>query len=205
MASATIAVNPNRKFSPPAGADYPAANQAGSFESSLSRLRHSDRRTQESAGLSGDQKNEKENGMGKLAGTATGMVKKASAGPLTTFWGSVWLDWTLASLLYLNGHLAASLLLPNWVCQFGEDNCIGKISGFVGKDTAKILEIILLAILDAVVLTLLLVILYFIYDLINHPLGGIWNILWGATKGILTGEGALNGIIERNIENKFGG
>ncbi|MEK7653070.1 MAG: hypothetical protein AAB358_01130 [Patescibacteria group bacterium] len=100
---------------------------------------------------------------------------------LTTFWGSVWLDWTLLSLLYLNGHLFASLLLPNYVCQFGEDYIFGKV---MPKELAKWTEIIILAVLDAIIITIIVAIVYFVYKLVSCSWWDLSSVVLPGGKGI---------------------
>lgn len=82
---------------------------------------------------------------------------------LTTLWGAVWLDWTLLSLLGLNIFLAFSLLLPNYVCQFGDDYLIGK--WLPSRDLAKWTEIILLMIINMFILTIIITLIYIIYGI----------------------------------------
>lgn len=115
-------------------------------------------------------------------------AKETTKAWLSIFWGSVWLDWTLLSLLYLNGHLVASIFLPNVVCQFGEDHLIGK--WFPDKEWAKWTEIILLMILNAIVATVLFMIFYIIYKVVSGSLIGMaWDWLWGGYGGVI--EGAI--------------
>lgn len=104
---------------------------------------------------------------------------------LTVFWGSVWLDWTLLSLLYLNCHLAASVIAPKHVCEFGQDYLFGK---WLPSDLAKWWEVILLFILDGFIITiivLLIYVIYWIYQGLMNPFSTIWNMgLWNAAKFI---------------------
>lgn len=113
-------------------------------------------------------------------------LKEFSKGPLTTALGSVWLDWTLLSLLYLNIHMCASLLLPKYICQLGEDYLIGK--WLPDRTFAKIFEIILIVLLDVFVLTIIGAVLYGIYFLIFEL---DWKdyiaIGWEGTKAIIPG------------------
>lgn len=111
------------------------------------------------------------------AGTKFGSQKT-----LTVFWGSVWLDWTLLSLLYLNGHLFASFLLPKYVCQFGEDYLIGK--WIPSKELAKWTEIIILAVIDAIVITIIVAIVYFVYKLVTCSWWDLSSVVLPGGQGI---------------------
>lgn len=93
---------------------------------------------------------------------------------LTTLWGAVWLDWTLLSLLGLNVFLVFSLLLPQYVCQFGDDYLIGK--WIPSKELAKWTEIIILMIINVFVLSIIIMIIYFIYGVYNCGLYNWFNI-----------------------------
>ncbi|HNS34178.1 MAG TPA: hypothetical protein PKG83_03085 [bacterium] len=130
-------------------------------------------------------------------GTAS---KEGSRMLLNTCWASVWVDFTFISLLYLNCHLFASKLLPQLVCQFGEDDIIGtwlgggrlgKVSGAVGVDGkafAEIIEILILVVLDFFVLALLsliVVILYTLYDMITNPFSTLINLIWHGQVGLM--------------------
>lgn len=82
---------------------------------------------------------------------------------LTTLWGAVWVDWTLLSLLGLNVFLVFSLLLPNYVCQFGDDYLIGK--WIPSKDLAKWTEIMILMIINVFVLSIIVIFIVMIYGI----------------------------------------
>ncbi len=128
--------------------------------------------------------------------TISATVKKASQASLTSFWGSVWLDWTFFSLIYLNGHLAASLFFPNQVCQFGEDNLFGKWIPM--KSLAKITEIIFLIIIDVIILGIIVITIYFIYQISKFGLRDWAGIgLRGAIPG---GETATEAILRKATE-----
>ncbi len=156
--------------------DKIASNQNTSTENVMNRVKNSAKKL-----LKGD----KDGATEDVAAVGT---KLGSRYLLTTFWGSVWLDWTLLSLLYLNAHLVVSLLLPQHICQFGDDYTIGK--WIPSKEMAKITEIILLMLINVIVASLILVVLFFIYALINDPtliFKGVW--IW--TKAGLSGAAAL--------------
>ena len=101
---------------------------------------------------------------------------------LTTLWGSVWLDWTLLSLLGLNTLLACSILLPNYVCQFGDDYLIGK--WIPNRDLAKWTEIIILMIINMVVLSIIIIFVVIIYKIVTC---GTWDLFNVWLSGVLPG------------------
>lgn len=101
---------------------------------------------------------------------------------LTTLWGSVWLDWTLLSLLGLNVLLAFSLLMPSYVCQFGDDYLIGK--WIPSRDLAKWTEIILLMIINIFVLSIIILLIVIIYKLVSCS---TWDLFNSYIAGILPG------------------
>ena len=107
---------------------------------------------------------------------------------LTTLWGSVWLDWTLLSLLGLNILLACSILLPNYVCQFGDDYLIGK--WIPSKDLAKWTEIMILMVINIIVLSIIITFVVLIYKIVSC---GTWNLfnVW-ASGALPGGETALS-------------
>ncbi|MEI6287986.1 MAG: hypothetical protein WCP18_00160 [bacterium] len=142
-------------------------------------------------------KEDKEDPAKKL--TSAG-VKQASAVSLTTFWGSVWLDWTFLSLLYLNGHLVVANVFPNWVCDFGDDYLIGK---WMPKELAKWIEIILLALLDVIVASIFAAIIYGGYQFVNGN-WTYWDVVKGGTKGIISGEGVKAGVATEVIKKATG-
>lgn len=126
--------------------------------------------------------------------------KEGSRMLLNTFWCSVWIDFTLISLLYLNCHLFASKMMPQIVCQFGEDDVIGtwlgggrlgKITGAVGLDGkifAETIEIIILVLLDLFVLAivgLIIFLLFNLYDAYLHPGKALWYIVRTGQWGLL--------------------
>ena len=120
--------------------------------------------------LSGDLTEAAEEGVG--AGTQIG-----TQWLLTTLWGSVWLDWTLLSLLGLNTLLACSILLPNYVCQFGDDYLIGK--WIPSRDLAKWTEIILLMIINVIVLSIITLFIVIIYKIITNPIEFGFQVVTG--------------------------
>ena len=101
---------------------------------------------------------------------------------LTTLWGAVWVDWTLLSLLGLNVFLVFSLLLPNYVCQFGDDYLIGK--WIPSKDLAKWTEIIILMIINIFVLSIIVIFIVLIYKMVSC---GTWNLFNIWLSGVLPG------------------
>lgn len=110
---------------------------------------------------------------GDISGAKEGLQAGAKIGTqslLTTLWSAVWLDWTLLTLLGLNVYLFASLMLPNYMAQFGEDYVIGK--WVPDRELAKILEIILLVIIDFVIIALLAMLIYIIYEISQITLWG---------------------------------
>ncbi|NCN07621.1 hypothetical protein GW933_02905 [Candidatus Falkowbacteria bacterium] len=134
---------------------------------------------------------------GNLTGSATDSVEMGtqvgSQWLLTTLWGSVWVDWTLLSLLGLNVFLAFSLLLPNYVCQFGDDYLIGK--WLPSKDLAKWTEIILLMIINAFILTIILMLTYLVYKFATC---GTWDLFNSWLSGALPGgDTALSAVQKR--------
>ncbi len=111
-------------------------------------------------------------------------IKMGSGRLLTFLWGSVWLDWTLLSLLGLNVYFFFTLFIKS-MAQFGEDWIFGKI---LSPDLAKYVEIILLVILDMIVLAVISVMLYILYsavDAITHPYATAWNLLKSGQWGML--------------------
>ena len=137
------------------------------------------RRMQDVARFENEKSSEAESAA-DMAKQAVGTVtQEFSRGPLTTFLGSVWLDWTLLSLLYLNVHMVGSLLLPQYICQLGEDYAIGK--WLPDKTFAKIFEIILIVLLDVFVLTVICAIVYLIYSL-------VYDLSWWDKINIVTAE-----------------
>lgn len=132
---------------------------------------------------------------------AVGMAsKEGSRMLLNTCWASVWVDFTFISLIYLNCHLFASKMMPQLVCQFGEDDVIGtwlgggrlgKVSGAVGVDgkaLAEVVEILILVVLDLFVLaliSLIIIILYTIYDMITNPGSTILWLIWEGEFGLM--------------------
>lgn len=120
-------------------------------------------------------------------------AKEGSKAFLTTLWSSVWLDWSLLSLFCLNGYLFASLLLPKYVAQFGEDYSIGKVIPF--KGLAKIFEIFLLVVIDMVVLGIIVLILYIMYQIITLDWWDLPLLFWAYLLG--GSGGALDATISR--------
>ncbi len=110
-------------------------------------------------------------------------AKQGSRAILTSLWSSVWLDFTLLSLLGLNAFLFASIMMPSKVCQFGEDHVIGKF--ILDKQLAKYVEIIILAVLDALVASVVLFIVYVIYKIVDcSMMGMVWGfVTGGGVKG----------------------
>ena len=107
---------------------------------------------------------------------------------LTVLWGSVWLDWTLLSLLGLNVFLVCSILLPQYVCQFGDDYLIGK--WIPSKDLAKWTEIMILMVINIIVLSIIITFVVLIYKIVSC---GTWNLfnVW-ASGALPGGETALS-------------
>ncbi len=124
---------------------------------------------------------------GDLNGAAEAGIKAgskaASSWLLTVMWGAVWLDWTLLTLLGLNVYLAVSLFTDK-IASFGEDYFFGK---WMPKELAKWFEIILLALLDMIVLSIIFMILYGGYKFYT---ASFWDTFFGAVKGVTSGEGA---------------
>lgn len=102
---------------------------------------------------------------------------------LNGLWASVWLDWTTLSLWGLNLYLAASLLMPDRLAQFGDDDIIGTWLGGgrlnFNRDFAKIIEILIIIILDILVITLLTVLFIILYQVSVHPWETVWKWLTG--------------------------
>lgn len=119
-----------------------------------------------------------------LAGNASGAAEEVTAigtqegskWLLTTLWSSVWVDFTLLSLLGLNIFLAASILLPQYCCQFGEDYLFGK--WMPSKDLAKWTEIMLLLIIDFLIIAILTLIFYIFYKIITNPYESALQFWW---------------------------
>ncbi|MDO8668701.1 MAG: hypothetical protein Q7K65_00200 [Candidatus Buchananbacteria bacterium] len=109
-------------------------------------------------------------------------AKTGTAWLLTTLWGSVWLDYTLLSLLGLNAMLVVSLVLPNYVCQFGDDYLIGK--WIPSRDLAKWTEIIILMVINVMVFSIIIISVVFIYKLVAC---GTWDLFNIALSGVLPG------------------
>lgn len=131
-----------------------------------------------SKALSGDLAGVTEEG----AGVATQI---GSQWLLTVLWGSVWLDWTLLSLLGLNTILVGSILLPNYVCQFGDDYLIGK--WLPDRDLAKWTEIIILMIINVIILSIIIIFIYIIYGITQL---GWWDYLKIGSSYVTGGSGA---------------
>lgn len=129
-----------------------------------------------------------------IAGNIKVGAKMGSAWSLTSAWGSVWLDWTLLSLLYLNAHFFAASIAPQYIAQFGEDHLFGKI---FGQDLAKLMEIIFLGILDIVILSLILIIGYAGYK--AYSLGN-WDWAGIGLRALLPGQ-TMEGAIINKITN----
>ncbi len=118
--------------------------------------------------------NMKKAAVGLMSGDTTEAMKEASRWTLTTFWGSVWLDYTFLSLLYLHAHLAASFAFTKGVCQFGEDYLIGK---WMPKELAKWVEILLLFIIDVTLMVILVALGYIGWQLSQKSTIG-WFASW---------------------------
>lgn len=127
--------------------------------------------------LSGDSEDIAEAGM-NLAGKAI----------LDTLWKSVWADYTSLSVWALDIYLLASIMIPS-LAQFGDDNTIGKWLRVGGKKFAKIIEILILAVLNifwAAVITIIIILLWAVtnpYDAASQlkDLFGGW---WGFFKAM---------------------
>ena len=125
-------------------------------------------------------------------------LKESSKAILNTLWTAVWEDPTLLTLLGLNAYLVASLLIPS-LAQFGDDDIIGTpLGGGRIAQTAekaginakalrllpKIVEILLVAIADLIILALIVLNVYIYYKLITT---GYWDKLRLATN-LATGD-----------------
>ncbi|MFA5029181.1 MAG: hypothetical protein WC518_00325 [Patescibacteria group bacterium] len=107
-------------------------------------------------------------------------VKQESAAILTSMWGAVWLDWTTLTLWGLNLYLATTLFTDK-IADFGEDYLIGR---WLPKELAKWTEIIILAIINGILFSIIALILYVGYRIYNIGLwGGAMIWLAGALPG----------------------
>lgn len=113
---------------------------------------------------------------------------------LTTFWGSVWLDWTLLSLLGLNVFLAKTVFLGQnkYICNLGEDYAIGR--WIPSKLAAKYIEIIIIITIDIFIASIIMLMIYLIYAISNALANGdigSWRYLVEGAK--LLGAGLTPG------------
>jgi hypothetical protein len=150
----------------------------------------SDKLNQAKAQVAANLKNTKDKlKSGDIGGAVEGVTaagKIASSWALTVMWGAVWLDWTLLTLLGLNVYFVASNFTDK-IAAFGEDYLFGK---WMPKELAKWFEIILLALLDMIVLSIVFMILYGGYKFYTASFS---DIIVGGAKGIWSGEGAATG------------
>jgi len=104
-------------------------------------------------------------------------TREATKNFLTVLWGSVWLDFTLLSLLGLNLFLIKTIFLPNnkYVCNLGDDYLIGK--WIPGKLLARYTEIIILMTINFIILAIITLFIYIIYKVVTNPFETVWQLL----------------------------